>query len=144
VLLRERCVPTTADTIDENNEDFTIALERLRLLEQSMIMMRSTVATITPASATEGSAVFQFTEQPFCNRVDYTFTFTNGTASADYTTKQLVRLRVLLRELGVPTTADTIAESNETFTIASGTASATGTINDNDAYCSHDRSCFGY
>jgi hypothetical protein len=31
------------------------------------------------------------------------------------------------------TTADTIAESNETFTIASGTASATGTINDNDA-----------
>jgi hypothetical protein len=26
-----------------------------------------------------------------------------------------------------------IAESNETFTIASGTASATGTINDNDA-----------
>jgi hypothetical protein len=32
---------------------------------------------------------------------------------------------------GVPTTADTIAESNET-TIASGTALATGTINDND------------
>jgi hypothetical protein len=31
------------------------------------------------------------------------------------------------------TTADTIAESNETFTIVSGTASATGTINDNDA-----------
>jgi hypothetical protein len=35
--------------------------------------------------------------------------------------------------VSVPTTADTIAESNETFTIASGTASATGTINDNDA-----------
>jgi hypothetical protein len=33
-------VPTTADTIDENNEDFTLLLERLRLLEQSMIMMR--------------------------------------------------------------------------------------------------------
>jgi hypothetical protein len=31
--------PTTADTIDENNED-SIVLERLRLLEQSMIMMR--------------------------------------------------------------------------------------------------------
>jgi hypothetical protein len=40
-------------------------------------------------------------------------------------------LRVL-RELSVPTTADTIAE-NKTFTIVSGTASATGTINDNDA-----------
>jgi hypothetical protein len=35
--------------------------------------------------------------------------------------------------VSVPTTADTIAESNETFTIVSGTASATGTINDNDA-----------
>jgi hypothetical protein len=33
-------VPTTADTIDENNEDFTLPLEPLRLLEQSMIMMR--------------------------------------------------------------------------------------------------------
>jgi hypothetical protein len=32
----------------------------------------------------------------------------------------------------VPTTADTIAE-NEDLYIASGTASATGTINDNDA-----------
>jgi hypothetical protein len=47
--------------------------------------------------------------------------------------------------VSVPTTADTIAESNETFTIVSGTASATGTINDNDAAnCSHDHSCFGY
>jgi uncharacterized membrane protein len=35
--------------------------------------------------------------------------------------------------VSVNTTADTIAESNETFTIVSGTASATGTINDNDA-----------
>jgi hypothetical protein len=36
-------------------------LERLRLLEQSMIMMRLQLATITPASATEGSpAVFEF------------------------------------------------------------------------------------
>jgi hypothetical protein len=64
----------------------------------------------------------------------YTFTFTNGTAgSADYTTtsQTVTYLRVLLRELFLPTT-DTIAESNETFTIASGTASATGTINDND------------
>jgi hypothetical protein len=39
---------------------------------------------------------------------------------------------VLLRELFLYQQLDTIAESNETFTIASGTASATGTINDND------------
>jgi hypothetical protein len=52
-----------------------------------MIMMRLTVATITPASATEGSpAVFEFSK-PSAIAVDYTFTFTNGTAgSADYTT----------------------------------------------------------
>jgi hypothetical protein len=51
-----RSVPTTADTIDENNEDFSIALERLRLLEQSMIMMRLNCDD-HPASATEGSPV---------------------------------------------------------------------------------------
>jgi hypothetical protein len=46
--------------------------------------------------------------------------------------------------VSVPTTADTIDE-NTKITIASGTASATGTINDNDAVnCGHDRSCFGY
>jgi hypothetical protein len=33
--------------------------------------------------------------------------------------------------VSVPTTADN-CRNNETFTIASGTASATGTINDND------------
>jgi hypothetical protein len=48
-------------------------------------MRGSTVATITPASATEGPAVFEFSLIPFCYAVDYTFTFTNGTAgSADY------------------------------------------------------------
>jgi hypothetical protein len=35
--------------------------------------------------------------------------------------------------VSVPTTADTIDENDETFSIASGTTSATGTINDNDA-----------
>jgi hypothetical protein len=34
--------------------------------------------------------------------------------------------------VSVPTTADTIDENNEDFTLP-GTASATGTINDNDA-----------
>jgi hypothetical protein len=45
--------------------------------------------------------------------------------------------------VSVPTTADTIAEPMRPY-YCSGTASATGTINDNDASnCSHDR-CFGY
>jgi hypothetical protein len=47
-----------------------------------------TVATITPASATEGSpAVFEFSLSNPSAVPTYTFTFTNGTAgSADYTT----------------------------------------------------------
>jgi hypothetical protein len=35
-------------------------------------MRGSTVATITPASATEGPAVFEFSLIPFCYAVDYT------------------------------------------------------------------------
>jgi hypothetical protein len=62
-------------------------------------------------------------------------TFTNGTAgSADYTTTSqtvTVPAGATTGTVSVPTTADTIAV-NETF-IVSGTASATGTINDNDA-----------
>jgi hypothetical protein len=52
-----------------------------------MIMMRLNCATITPASATEGSpAVFEFSSNPSAVDTTYTFTF-NGTAgSADYTT----------------------------------------------------------
>jgi hypothetical protein len=38
-VLRELSVPTTADTIAEN-KTLLLSLERLRLLEQSMIMMR--------------------------------------------------------------------------------------------------------
>jgi hypothetical protein len=76
-----------------------LSLERLRLLEQSMIMMRLTVATIL--SAKGSPAVFEFSLSNLLQAVDYTFTFTNGTAgSADYTTtSQTVNLRVLLREL---------------------------------------------
>jgi hypothetical protein len=46
--------------------------------------------------------------------------------------------------VSVPTTADTIDEVDETFSIANGTVSATGTIIDNNADCGNDHSCFGY
>jgi hypothetical protein len=124
-------VPTTADTIAESMRPLLLPLERLRLLE-SMIMMCPTVATIA-ASATEGSpAVFEFSfklllwiqriplHSPMEPGLHYHFANSNVPAGATTGT------------VSVPTTADTIAESNETFTIASGTASATGTINDND------------
>jgi hypothetical protein len=101
-------VPTTADTIEKITRLY-IALERLRLLEQSMIMMRLQLATITPASATEGSpAVFEFSlSNP--SAVDTTYTFTNGTAgSADYTTtSQTVTVPAgATGTVSVPTTAD--------------------------------------
>jgi hypothetical protein len=78
--------------------------------------------------------VFEFSlSNPSAIAVDYTFTFTNGTAgSADYYHFANRPAGATTGTVSVPTT-DTIAESNETFTIVSGTASATGTINDNDA-----------
>jgi hypothetical protein len=45
--------------------------------------------------------------------------------------------------VSVPTTADTIAESMNLY-YCSGTASATGTINDNDAAPTVATPCFGY
>jgi hypothetical protein len=70
-----------------------------------------TVATITPASATEGSpAVFEFSlSNPSAEDTTYTFTFTNGTAgSADYTSNVTVPAGATTGTVGVPTTADTI------------------------------------
>ncbi|WP_347753155.1 gliding motility-associated C-terminal domain-containing protein, partial [Flavobacterium sp. T-16] len=97
-----------------------------------------TVATITPASATEGSnVVFSFTlSNPSDQATTYTFVLTNGTAgSADYITTN-VEVRVpagaTTGTVSVPTTVDTIDENDEDFTIAVGTISATGTILDNN------------
>jgi hypothetical protein len=58
-------VPTTADTIDEVDETSALLME---LLLRAIIDNNNapTVATITPASATEGSDVVFHLEQPFC------------------------------------------------------------------------------
>jgi hypothetical protein len=65
--------------------------------------------------------VFEFSlSNPSAIAVDYTFTFTNGTAgSADYTTTSqtvTVPAGATTGTVSVPTTADTIAESM-TFTL---------------------------
>ncbi|MCB6007857.1 Calx-beta domain-containing protein, partial [Flavobacterium psychrophilum] len=97
-----------------------------------------TVATISPASATEGSpVVFNFTlSNPSAIATSYTFTLTNGTAgNLDYTTTSvtvIVPAGAIGGEVIVPTTPDTIDEPNETFTIQTGTLSAIGTILDDD------------
>ncbi|OXB08842.1 beta strand repeat-containing protein, partial [Flavobacterium psychrophilum] len=97
-----------------------------------------TVATISPASATEGSpVVFSFTlSNPSAIATSYTFTLTNGTAgNLDYTTTSvtvIVPAGTTTGTVSVPTTQDTIDEPNETFTIHNGSVSATGTILDDD------------
>jgi hypothetical protein len=83
------------------------------------------VATITPASATEGSdVVFNFTlSNNFCKVTTYTFVLTNGTG-ADYTTTNVtvtVPAGATTGTVSVPTTVDTIDEVDETFSIANGT-----------------------
>ncbi|MGS0747462.1 hypothetical protein, partial [Halpernia sp. GG3] len=68
--------------------------------------------------------------------ITYTFVLTNGTAgSADYTTTNvdvLVPAGATTGTVSVPTTVDAIDEVTEGFSIASGAASATGTIIDNN------------
>ncbi|ENA1797896.1 Ig-like domain-containing protein, partial [Flavobacterium psychrophilum] len=99
-----------------------------------------TVATISPASATEGSpVVFSFTlSNPSAIATSYTFTLTNGTAgNLDYTTTSvtvIVPAGAIAGTVSVPTTPDAIDEPNETFTIQTqtGTLSAIGTILDDD------------
>jgi hypothetical protein len=91
-----------------------LVMELLRLLEQSMIMMRLNCSTITPASAEGSPAVFEFSLSNPAEDTTYTFTFTNGTAgSADYTTTSqtvTVPAGATTGTVGVPTTADTIDE----------------------------------
>jgi hypothetical protein len=92
------------------------------------------VATITPASATEGDPAVLNSATLLIKPCLY-FVLTNGTAgSADYTTNVdvLVPAGATTGTVSVPTTADAIDEVTENFSIASGTASATGTIIDND------------
>jgi hypothetical protein len=139
-------VPTTADTIDEVTENFSIALE---------LRLRVPLSTITMRLLWQRSLFgywriwwFNFTlSNPSDQDITYTFVLTNGTAgSADYTT------------------------TNVDVTCSCGATTGTGTYNcgydwwsnENLAlplellrlrvplstitmpYCGNDRSCFGY
>jgi hypothetical protein len=99
--------------IDEITRPLPLPLERLRLLEQSMIMTMY-CATITPASATEGSpAVFEFSlSNPSAVVQLYLYIHQWNCWSADYTTtSQTVTVPAGATTGTVSvTTADTIAE----------------------------------
>jgi hypothetical protein len=96
------------------------------------------VLNISPASAIEGNpVVFGFTlTNPSATATTFIFTLSNGTAeSNDYTTTDVsvtVPAGSISGTISVPTTGDTIDESDETFVIANGTATAIGIILDDD------------
>jgi hypothetical protein len=119
----ELFLPTTADTIAESNETFTIASGTASATEQSMIMMCSYCSHDHCFGYRRKSCcVWIHLSNPSDQANTYTL-LTNGTAgSADYTTNvDVTYLRVQLRNVSVPTTADTIDEETENFSIASGT-----------------------
>ncbi|RKN01779.1 gliding motility-associated C-terminal domain-containing protein, partial [Aquimarina sp. AD10] len=151
-------VPTTADTIDEGDETFTVGISSV---DTGTVGTTTDTAigtiidddnapdiSIGDASATEGGDVsFPITlSNPSSEDITLTFSFTNGTAEdGDYTTTD-VQITILAGDttgtVVVPTTADTIDEGDETFTVGissvdSGTVgtttdTATGTIIDDD------------
>jgi hypothetical protein len=113
-------VPTTADTIDEVDETLALLWNCFGYGYNYRHNNAPTVATITPASATEGSPVCSITlSNPSAVDTTYTFVFTNGTGSADYTTTNVTVTvpGATTGTVSVPTTADTIDEVDETLAL---------------------------
>ncbi|MUH37904.1 DUF11 domain-containing protein [Zobellia amurskyensis] len=151
-------VPTTDDTIDEIDEDFTIAIASVDAGTVGDTSDTATgtiidddgspIITIDDASATEGSNIsFPVTlSNASTTDITLTFTLTNGTADdTDYTTTDIqvtIPAGAITINVDVPTTDDIIDEIDEDFTIAiasvdAGTVgdisdTATGTILDDD------------
>jgi hypothetical protein len=88
VLLRELfLVPTTADTIDENNRLYYCLWNASATGTINDNDAAPTVATITLLRLLKEVLLCLNSAQPSAVDTTYTFTFTNGTAgSADYTT----------------------------------------------------------
>jgi hypothetical protein len=115
----------TTGTVSTNNCGYDwwngrlgIALELLRLREQSSITM-PTVATITPASATEGIWLCLLTaKQPSAVDTSYTFVLTNGAAGALHTTECYRNCWGNYGNRIGTNNCDTIDEVNENFSIA--------------------------
>ncbi|MBL0731034.1 immunoglobulin-like domain-containing protein [Piscinibacter sp. HJYY11] len=146
-------VPTTQDTIDEPNETYSLSVGGISALGTINDDDNApTVASVSSASATEGSNVLHTVTLSNASSVatTYTLSFTDGTATgADYSSALTnasfsngvtisggtitVPAGVTSFTVSVPTTQDTIDEPNETYTLTVGGTSGTGTINDDDA-----------
>ncbi|CAM4320006.1 DUF6923 family protein [Zobellia nedashkovskayae] len=138
-------VPTTDDTIDESDEDFTIAIASV---DAGTVGDTSDTATgtiidndgsptiiIDDASAIEGNNVsFPVTlSNASTTDITLTFTFTNGRADDDdYTTSNIqatIPAGTTSINIDVPTTDDTFDELDEDFTISILSVDA-GTVGD--------------
>ncbi len=154
-------VPTVADTIDEPAETMTLAASTLAnaapvtgtgtLTDDDAA---PTVASVSSASAVEATSLVHTVSLSNASSSPTTFSLalTDGTASGagvDYTSTLTnaafsngvtiaagvitVPAGVTSFTVTVPTSADTIDEANETYSLVIGAASGTGTINDDDA-----------
>ena len=158
-------VPTVADTIDEPAETMTLAASTLAnaspvtgtgtLTDDDAA---PTVASVSSASAVEATSLVHTVSLSNASSSPTTFSLalTDGTASGagvDYTSTLTnaafsngvtiaagvitVPAGVTSFTVTVPTSADTIDEANETYSLVVGSgvgaASGTGTINDDDA-----------
>jgi hypothetical protein len=124
-------VPTTADTIDEWT-NFSIAMELFRLRVQlSTITMRLWQRSLLLRLPKDLMCIRLYIEQPFCSRYFVYFCSNKWYGwKCDYTTTDVIVTVPAGATTGTVsvTTADTIDEVDETFSIANGTVSATGTI----------------
>jgi hypothetical protein len=118
VLLRNGIGKTTADTIAESMRPLLLSLEPLRLLEQSMIMMRPNCGTITPAGYEGSPAVFEFSLSNPSAVDNYTLHSPMELLEVDYTTTANSNvLRVLLRNCFGTNNCGYYCRINETFTM---------------------------
>ncbi len=149
-------VPSSQDTIDEGvSESYNLSVGGVAttgtLTDDDAA---PTVASVSSASAVEATSLVHTVSLSNASSSPTTFSLalTDGTASGagvDYTSTLTnaafsngvtiaagvitVPAGVTSFTVTVPTSADTIDEANETYSLAIGAASGTGTINDDDA-----------
>jgi VCBS repeat-containing protein len=148
-------VPTTLDTIDEGaSETYDLSVGGVTAIGTITDDDNApTISSVSAASATEATSLVHTVTLSNASSVattyslsladvtatgggvDYTSTLTNTAFSNGVTISGgviTVPAGVTSFTVAVPTSADTIAEANETYTLAVGAASGTGTINDDD------------
>jgi VCBS repeat-containing protein len=126
---------TGVGTITDNDSAPTIS----SVSAASAVEATSLVHTVTLSNASSSVATFSLSLTDVTatgGGVDYTSTLTNAAFSNGVTIAGgviTVPAGITSFTVTVPTSADTIDEANETYTLAVGAASGTGTINDDDA-----------